>query len=230
MANRFPSRHHAQHIVNELSEQLEIERANLKAKTMGTFRSVYTRLSCARCQTRFRAEVQFKTGADWQEQYEGGAKLPPSDDLQPGQSFDGCADRFCPACFRLFRAAEVTAHYEALADCVERGRLSIAHAGAARPLTPAQLRDAGAGKADDIRGGTADPGAWQGLAKYKLIWDGQDAKPANGPYLAFMESLDRRIGKKLKSAGWDAGRRWLRENLVVRVKEDATIYVPGDEE
>ena len=172
-----------------------------------------------RCGHDFRAEIQFKTGCDWQESYEDGATLPRDDDLAPGDSFDGCASRYCPVCERSFRAAELAAYYDALAECVERGRLSLSRRHTTDRLTPRELR------AERIRGGDDHPGHWDGLARFALVWDDQAAVPANGPYLAFVESLDRRIDKKLRAAGWQSGRQAYRENLVVRITDDSTITV-----
>ena len=85
-----------------------------------------------------------------------------------------------------YRIAETEAHFEALADCVERGRLEIRLRDRAEPPDRPALLAMANKKVEALRASPAEAHAWEGVAQFDLVWDGQAARPARGPYLAFM--------------------------------------------
>jgi hypothetical protein len=89
---------------------------------MGLFRTVHASVACSRCASRFQAEVQFKTGADWQEEYREGDR---ADDLAPGSIYDGITDSHCGACAGARTADAIRAHCETLAAMAKEGSISL---------------------------------------------------------------------------------------------------------
>lgn len=89
---------------------------------MGLFRSVFASLTCKRCSNPFEAEVQFKTGGDWQEEYREGDRAT---DLAPGTTYDGTTSRYCDACARVLATDIVRAHRDVLARMAAQGTIDL---------------------------------------------------------------------------------------------------------
>jgi hypothetical protein len=89
---------------------------------MDMFSTVTTDLACERCGSTYRTGVEFKTGEDWAlPVYEAGQVVPA---LPSGSDYEGIADAFCPDCARRWIADERVAHFDALADDVEIGKVT----------------------------------------------------------------------------------------------------------
>ena len=191
---------------------------------MGTYRSVFCSMTCERCAARYRAEVQFKTDDDWQEEYEDGQKIPPTDGLAPGDGFDGVAERFCPNCERQWDAAHKGAMFEALAGYVAEGRLIMNYKPGKPPLTAEELRNHGQEAVVAIRS-AADRGRKAFLTFGEITWEGVAGGAMNE---IFTRTLHADVTRALVSAGWPHGRDSLRD-LRVRIGHDMTISVGAED-
>lgn len=187
---------------------------------MGLYRSVFCEMNCERCAARYRAEVQFETGDDRQQEYREGQTVPPDDGLAPGDGFDGTAERFCPNCHRLWHAAHQGAMFEALARYVAQGRMSMRDEGSAAPVTAEVLRVSGRKTVEAILAAPAGVRT-PDLVLRPFTWDGAAVDASN---LAFTKTFHADVTAALKSAGWPFGRDSLRD-LRVRIGPDMTIFV-----
>ena len=195
---------------------------------MGVYRSVYCEMTCEHCGRRHRAEIQFETGDDRQEQYEDGQRIPQDDGLAPGVSYDAVVNLFCADCDQDWHAAHQAAICETLAGFVEQGRLTLRSKDAAADHTAEGLRRLGRTTRDAV---LRDPNGRHpiaALAFYKLTWDGGAVDfmdPANDPSAAFKKCFHGAVDDALKAAGWPLGRDSLCEDLRVAIGEDRVIFV-----
>lgn len=192
---------------------------------MGLFRSVHTELPCERCGQPFRVDVQFKTGADWQEVYEAGQELSAGECLELEERYEGIADRYCARCYLEWRCAEEAVQHEAMAEYVEGGLLVVTDPESKAKLVPEQLRERGREHAARLRDGSLSSHCRFGWHPLEIRWLGQVAERGNGPQFAFAEALRRRVDRKLKDAGWPSGWDWFREDLSVFVDDTRRIRV-----
>lgn len=176
-------------------------------------------MSCERCAARYRAEVQFETGDDRQQEYEAGQMVPPDDGLAPGDGFDGVAGRFCPDCDRSWDAAHQHAMHEALARYVDQGRMAMRdESGAA--VSAETLRAWGRQTVEAILAGAGD-GCGPHLALRPFTWDGEVVDATD---IAFTKTYHADVTAALVSGGWPLGRDSLRE-LRVCIGPDTKISV-----
>ncbi len=192
---------------------------NADSVTMGVYRSVFCETSCERCAARYRAEVQFQTGDDRQQEYAVGQKIPPDHGLAPDHRFDGVAVRFCPDCERSWDAAHQHAMHEALARYVMQGRMTMLDESGS-PVTPESLRAWGRETVNAILTGPLGSRRPH-LVLRAFTWDGEMVDVAN---LDFTKTHDADVTAALVFSGWPQGRDSLRD-LHVCIGPDMTISV-----
>lgn len=185
-------------------------------------------MTCEQCGAPHRSDVQFKTDEDWQEVYENGQQVPEDDGLAPGQSFDGCVNRFCPDCYRRWRADNAGESMEVLARYVEQGRLTVRAKDAPVYRTAKDLRGLGQATRQAILDDPTDGRQFPKIYYDRFAWDGEElanmgSRDGTGADFAARRQAD--VGKALEAAGWPLGKNWLRRGLQVCIGDDMKIIV-----
>ena len=107
---------------------------------MGTFRSLFTKLPCARCSRVRRTEIQFKAGNDRQQRYEQGGIVEESEGLDTDDEYEGCVFYYCADCYLLFQQSQAQITQENLARMVEEGTIELFRKGTSIHMQPSEIR------------------------------------------------------------------------------------------
>jgi hypothetical protein len=187
---------------------------------MGVYRSVNLDLVCQRCGAAHQADVQFKTGRDWCEEYAIGDRV---EDLPVGEEWEGIADRFCRPCEHGHRAERERAMAMVLAARVQAGQLGLKLADAQAPLTPEEILVRGEEKAEAARQSPMLYGSTMVLADLWCLGpDGTwTSRLPDSWWLPLYEALQ----EELRRRGWPLGDDCFREDLAVYLDEEHRIRV-----
>lgn len=202
---------------------------------MGLFSTVRIALPCLRCGSPYPADVQFKTGEDWDlPVYESGDPAPR---LQPGECYEGIADSFCEGCLARWRIDEKLAAFEEFARRVEAGAVAARfatyradpdHLDLGRqlrvlrdgPLSPAEVRALAEKPEPPV--GWMNIGARLLDAEVVLFQGGiplDDAADLRSFWTSYLQNVERRLA----AAGWSHDA--FREDLSVRIDAGGHITV-----
>jgi hypothetical protein len=191
---------------------------------MGLFRTVCATLDCTRCGASFRADVQFKTGDDWDQRYEDGEVVS---DLEAAEH-RGVTDSYCSACDDERAGVEVGAYRDALLELASSGaiRLSIESAEAASLFEPlvAAARGRRVGELLIVPGGPPLPAGLEVFLDEKRVWP---LAPGDNPWTTYQEpfwiALRTRMAAHMMAAGFpepDFG-----HDVIVKIDEGRAIRV-----
>ncbi len=187
---------------------------------MGMPRVIIMKLRCERCRGKHQAEVQFKAGRDRGEWYTAGDRV---DDLPAGEAWEGLADRFCPACFAMFRAERERAMATLLAVMVRGGQLALKLRNAEAPLTPDEILARGESEAEAARESSS-------FGSHTQMLDGLCHLDSGGVWSSrlpdswWRDILDA-LSEEMRARGWPYGDDPWREDLQIRLDVDRRIWV-----
>lgn len=169
---------------------------------MGLFRTLWTPLACDKCGQVERADIQFKTGDDYLEDYELNDVL---DDLPPDSIFEGVAGHYCRSCDERFQQDMFDVQRELLADLVATGVVTVTRSGAL--LSAQEVLDC-----RYVRGpGEGGLGHWLRRFDLEVESGGQKMFPMIEPgLLDLYERFDGETHLRMQKRGWLFGDEWLR--------------------
>ena len=108
---------------------------------MSLFESVWVKLQCERCAKLHDTVVKFRSFSGPPDgEYELMEELPHGG-LRRGEVWEGNSDRYCPNCMQDWAEAQAYAGYDALAELIEKGLVTVRAKGSATPLASSEISE-----------------------------------------------------------------------------------------
>ena len=108
---------------------------------MSLFESVRVKLQCQRCGKIQDTIVRFRSYSGPPDGEYELMEVLPHGGLRRGEVWEGNADRYCPKCLQQWAEAQAYAGYDALAELIEKGLVTVRAKGSATPLAPAEINE-----------------------------------------------------------------------------------------
>ena len=199
---------------------------------MSYFESIWAKLQCERCAKVHDTVVRFRSFAGPPDgEYELMEVIPQGGGLPTGEVWEGNADRYCPRCFQQWAEAQAYAGYEALAELVEKGLVTVRAKGSATPLTRSEINEYAEEYADECRTEGVFPVTQPYFEELDLtvgekLYDPSDILSIEGNeiWTEFLGLIDPLISERLSKDGWVAdGCTW--EDFRVSLDDKRRVVV-----
>jgi hypothetical protein len=205
---------------------------------MSYFESVWVKLVCERCGKVHDTVVRFRSFAGRPDgEYELMEVVEQQEGLPRGEVWEGNGDRYCPSCFQKWAEAQAYAGYDALAELVEKGLVTVRAKGSSTPLTRSEIAEYSETYASECREEGVFPVTIPYFEELDLtigdkpydpdydldLGDESKAQEAAAVWSEFLDLIDPLISERMKNAGWVADETW--EDFGVSLNDQRRVVV-----
>ena len=198
---------------------------------MSLFESVWVKLECQRCGKVHKTIVRFHSyGGSPDGEYELMESVPQGIGLSRGEVWEGNADRYCWDCLKQWAEAQAYAGYDALADLVEKGLVTVKAKASATPLTRSEIDQYSQRYARKCRREgcvyvtmpyfeefdlTIRDKPCHPLDLELLESDESKSREADEIWSEFLVQIDALMSERMRNDGWVAGETWEDFNVLL---------------